>query len=230
MVGQRERSLPARPATTRRHPAPLRRQLVIEAARTVIARHGMAATRMREIAAAAGVSLGTLTYHFTGIDEVLAGVVEAEETNFFRPVMDQALAAPTGREGLRRLVDDLFNDDERTREHWLLWLDFWTLASHDAKYGRWQDRSYQGWRAAVARLVSRGRDDGSLSVSHVGLATSQFMVLVDGVAAQAYLTGRESTVVATPPNVLMWALTADLFKFPADALDAVRAALSEDPA
>ena len=56
---------------------------------------------MREVAAAAGVSLGTLTYHFTGIDEVLAGVIEAEETQFFHPIVVRALDADTGRAGLR---------------------------------------------------------------------------------------------------------------------------------
>lgn len=171
---------------------------------------------MREVAAAADVSLGTLTYHFTGIDELLAAVIQAEETEFFQPIVDHALAAETGRDGLRRLVSRLFVDSERTREHWLLWLDFWTLASHIPAYGRWQDRSYGAWRATIAELVDRGGRDGSLTVGDPHLATTHFMVLVDGVAAQAYLTGRESTVVTTPPDVLMWALTSHLFQLPTD--------------
>jgi AcrR family transcriptional regulator len=206
----------ARPTNIRR-PAIVRRRLVIEAARTVIARRGMAATRMRDVAAAAEVSLGTLTYHFAGIDELLGGVIEAEEVNFFQPLLERAGAAATGAAGLDVFIDGLFNDDERTREHWLLWLDYWTLASHDPKYGRWQDQSYAGWRAAIADLVERGRRDGSLVVADAELATTHFMVLVDGVAAQAYLTGRDSTVITTPAAALMRALAADLFRRTTDA-------------
>jgi AcrR family transcriptional regulator len=225
--GQEDRS---RPSSGRRHPALVRRRLIIDAARTVIARRGMAATRMREVASAAGVSLGTLTYHFTGIDELLAGVIRAEGNQFLQPIIDRALAADTGREGLRCLVEELFNDDERTREYWLLWLDFWTLASHDPRYGRWQVEAFGEWRTVIAELVARGRADGSLSVTDPALAVTEFMVLTDGVAAQAYLTGRDPTVVTTPPSALLWALVADVFRFRDGALESAAAGRSHQRA
>ncbi len=210
-----ERTTPR--ARVRRHPPAVRRRLIIEAAREVIARRGTAATRMREVAAAAEVSLGTVTYHFRSIDEVLAEVIQAEETDFFRPLVEQALAADTGREGLRRLVDGLLNDEPRTRQHWLLWLDFWTLASRDATYGRWQHEAYEASRDVIRELVARGHADGTLVVVEEGVAVSTVMALIDGVAAQAYLVGRRSTVVPVAPHVFMWSLVADLFEFPADA-------------
>lgn len=205
-----------RPPRTRRHPPALRRRLIIEAAREVIARRGTGATRMREVAAAADVSLGTLTYHFSSIDQLLAGVIQAEETDFFVPLCDRALATETGREGLHELVDGLLNDRPRTREHWLLWLDFWTLSSRDAKYGRWQHESYEAWRDVISELVVRGHEDGTLHVADEGVAVSKFMALIDGVAAQAYLVGRNSKVVPVAPNVFMWSLVADIFGFPPD--------------
>jgi AcrR family transcriptional regulator len=207
----------ARPEQGRRHSPLVRRRLVIEAAREVIARRGMAATRMRELAAAAGVSLGTLSYHFSGIDEVLAGVIEAEETDFLLPLVEHALAAETGREGLRRLVDGLLNDGQRTREHWLLWLDFWTLATRDATYGRWQHESFRAWRDVVAELVDRGRVDGSLTVANQESAVRQFMALLDGVAVQTCMVGRESDVASEAPNLSMWAMTAEIFAFTVEA-------------
>jgi AcrR family transcriptional regulator len=191
----------------------VRRRLIIEAAREVIARRGMAATRMRQVAAAAGVSLGTVSYHFSGIDELLAGVIEAEESDFFQPLVERALAADSGREALRGLVDGLLNEDQRTREHWLLWLDFWTLASHDPRFGRWHHRSYGKWREVIAEIVDRGQVDGSLCVADQALAVSQFLALMDGVAAQAYLTGRESPRDAEAPSSHMWALMAGLISF-----------------
>ncbi|NEK96128.1 TetR family transcriptional regulator [Modestobacter muralis] len=58
-----------RPA--RRHD-PERRQRIVEAAIGVIAEHGVAGTTHRLVAAAADVPLGSMTYHFTGLDDLLA--------------------------------------------------------------------------------------------------------------------------------------------------------------
>ena len=56
---------------TRRHD-PQRKDRIVDAAIGVIAEHGVAGTTHRRIAAAADVPLGSLTYHFTGLDDVLA--------------------------------------------------------------------------------------------------------------------------------------------------------------
>jgi DNA-binding transcriptional regulator YbjK len=55
----------------RRHD-PDRRTRIVEATVDVIAEHGVAGTTHRLIAAAADVPLGSLTYHFTGLDDLRA--------------------------------------------------------------------------------------------------------------------------------------------------------------
>jgi DNA-binding transcriptional regulator YbjK len=55
----------------RRHD-PDRHDRIVEAAIGVIAEHGVAGTTHRLIAAAADVPLGSLTYHFTGLDDLRA--------------------------------------------------------------------------------------------------------------------------------------------------------------
>jgi AcrR family transcriptional regulator len=198
----------------------MRRRLIVDAAREVIASQGLAATRMRDVAAAAEVSLGTLTYHFAGVNDLLASVIATEDAEFALPVFDRALSAPTGREGLRRLVDGLLNDEPRTRQHWVVWMDFWTLANRDQRYGRWQANTYNTWREVLTELVTRGDADGSLVVTNVELAVTQLMVLTDGVAAQAYLIGREPARAIESPGHLMWMLVAEMFAFPPDAVHA----------
>jgi DNA-binding transcriptional regulator YbjK len=55
----------------RRHD-PDRHDRIVDAAVDVIAEHGVAGTTHRLIAAAADVPLGSLTYHFTGLDDLRA--------------------------------------------------------------------------------------------------------------------------------------------------------------
>ncbi|MEU4238839.1 TetR family transcriptional regulator [Actinoplanes sp. NPDC026619] len=50
---------------------PDRKSRIVDAAIEVIAQHGVAETTSRRIAAAADVPLGSITYHFTGLEELL---------------------------------------------------------------------------------------------------------------------------------------------------------------
>jgi AcrR family transcriptional regulator len=169
-----------------RQPTEIRRRLVVTAARGVIARTGLFATTMREIAAAAGVSAGTLTYHFAGIDDLLRAVIDAEMTDFYQPITDKA-AAGTGAEALQQLIDGFFSDDERTTEHWRLWLDFWSLSAHDEKHAAWQREVYARWRADVRAAVRRGVLEGEFAIDDLDLAINDFAAMFDGLAVQAYL-------------------------------------------
>src|SRR5512142_3461659 len=96
----------ARQASERiRHPTEVRRALIVEAARSVIADRGLFATTMRDIAAASQVSLGTWTYHFRGIAEILAEVLDGEMDTLYAPVVAAAAAMPDGRAALHALID-----------------------------------------------------------------------------------------------------------------------------
>ena len=55
---------------------PERKSRIVDATIAVIAEHGVAGTTMRRIAAAADVPLGSLTYHFDGVDDLLARAFE----------------------------------------------------------------------------------------------------------------------------------------------------------
>src|SRR5262245_58826484 len=120
-----------------RQPTEIRRTMIIEAARQVIAERGLPATTMRSIDKVAGVSLGTVTYHFTGIAEILGAVVRDEMESFHASIVEKALAAEDASRAVRTIVDGFFSPDERTRQHWHVWLDYWALSAHDDGHARW---------------------------------------------------------------------------------------------
>lgn len=176
------------PSIRQRRPPEVRRAMIIAAARERIAAQGMHGTTIRDIAAAAGVAVGTVTYHFSGIAEVLAEVLKAEMTEFSAPVMQAAAAAPTGGEGLITLGDGLLADGDRAREHWALWLDFWTLAAHQADYADWQAQVYRDLHGLAAALFARGATDGSLpALPDAEQRAVEYIALMDGLVVQSYL-------------------------------------------
>jgi AcrR family transcriptional regulator len=174
-----------------RHPTEVRRHLIVKAARSVIAERGLFATSVRDIAAASDVSIGTVTYHFTGIAEILAEVLNGEMESFYAPVIATATAAADGRSALEEIVDGFIASTPRAREHWLLWLDFWALSAHDPGYASRQSEIYQRWHADVQAVFERGSADGSLRPDSAQDAIAEFMAIFDGNAAQAYLPGAD---------------------------------------
>jgi len=177
----------------RRQPPEVRRRMLLDAARAVIAERGLQATTVRDIAAAGNVAVGTVTYHFSGIEEVLAGVLESETESYSGPIWDRAARADTGLAGLTALIDGLIASDVRTHEHWKLWLDFWALAAHYPQYSSWQSRVYRDLHALVGGLLTRGHLDGSLTVDDAAAEAVELIALLDGLVVQAYLPGSRLT-------------------------------------
>lgn len=172
-----------------RQPTEVRRRLLVEAAREVIGERGLFAVTVRDIADAGGVSAGTVSYHFTGIEEILGEVLKDEMTSFYAPVLAAAAPCRGATEELRALVDGFFSEDPRAVQHWHLWFDFWSLSAHHREYAEWQRAVYRRWRDDVDRVLSRGQRAGEFVVDDLDRVVDEFMVVFDGLALKAYLPG-----------------------------------------
>jgi DNA-binding transcriptional regulator YbjK len=94
---------------TRRHD-PGRRDRLIDAALTVIAEHGVAGTSHREIARVADVPLGSMTYHFSSLDEILAEAF-TRHADSVANVFDERLGAAPDRAAAIEAVVQLVSAD-----------------------------------------------------------------------------------------------------------------------
>ena len=148
-----------------------------------------------------------MTYHFRGIAEILAEVLDGEMDALYTPLVAAAAAQPDGRSALHALIDGFLASSPRARQHWVLWLDFWALSAHDGEYASRQAAFYQRWQRDVAAIFRRGLADGTLlagapdkpgapdepgTLNEAGAldeAVAEFMAIFDGMAAQAYLPG-----------------------------------------
>ena len=144
---------------------------------------------MRDVARAADVALGTVTYHFDGIDEVLAGVLAEEMVAFSAPVTSAARdGGHRARRPRRRHRRPRRAPTTGPRQHWRLWLDFWALASHVPRYGEWQSEIYRDLHGADRRAArARGPQDGTLTVVDPARQAIEFVALLDGLVVQCYL-------------------------------------------
>lgn len=155
-----------------------RRRELADAAARLIARSGVAAATVRDVAAEAGWTTGALTHYFADKRELL------KET--FQHSLAQRHARPDDatdpEEHLRRSLERSLPTDDESRRHWLVTMALCAQAGDDAELLALQRDAYREHRRRVAQRVERagwatGRD--ALPVAE------QLIAVVDGVALQA---------------------------------------------
>ncbi|GAB3285055.1 TetR/AcrR family transcriptional regulator [Kineosporia babensis] len=130
---------------------PERRERIIAACLDVIAEEGVAGTSHRKVAAAAGVPLGSMTYHFDGMDELLREAFTRfahDVADRFEVLMQQAPDLDAARKAAVELITSATLQDQREL---VLTQELYTLAARQPAFrtitNAWMARS----RAALER-------------------------------------------------------------------------------
>ena len=123
---------------------PQRRDRIIDACLDVVAEVGVAGASHRKIAEAADVPLGSMTYHFSGMQELLHEAFSRFATSMsdrFAARMAQADDLASAQEGVAETIRDVFGD----QRDMVLTHELYTLAARDASFrdltNAWMGRS-----------------------------------------------------------------------------------------
>ncbi len=157
-----------------------RREELAAAAARVIARSGIGAASMREVAAEAGWTTGTLVHYFRNKQELLRFTLEAslERRRALRP--NREALGPD--EALRETLLGALPLDVMGRAHWLVTIAFCAQAGNDDELALIQRDAYRDFRQNVGELVvSSGRADATAAE----IEAERLIAIVDGVALQA---------------------------------------------
>jgi DNA-binding transcriptional regulator YbjK len=121
------------PARARRHD-PGRRDRIIDACLEVIAEHGVAGTSHRRVAAAADVPLGSMTYHFSGMDELLREAFTRFAGDSASRVEARTARAATLEEALAGFEANIDEDVFGTQGELVITLELYTLAARRPEF------------------------------------------------------------------------------------------------
>jgi AcrR family transcriptional regulator len=157
-----------------------RRAEITDAASRLIARAGIEAATMREVAAEAGWTTGAVMHYFADKRELLLFT--------FRSSLAQRHAAREARdprrpkEALLSSLEGALPLDDARRRHWMVTVAFCAQAAGDEELSRAQRDAYRDFRDGLAELLRRGagrrRDDA--------VARAERLIAVaDGIAVQA---------------------------------------------
>ena len=164
-----------------------RRAAIVDAARTVMLRKGMATTTVRDVAAEMGTSSGLIHHYFPSMDEVLAAA------------FDQAASEDleSTKAALRRCEDPpeelaaFFAGYGRADQDWAfqLWLDAWAEASRRPAVQATSRRLNVAWQHLLASIIRRGCSSRHFRTDDADAAAWRILSLLDGLSLQAVAHG-----------------------------------------
>lgn len=130
--------------------AELRRAQIIEAAMAVIARRGVAETRLVDVADQAGVSVGMLQHYFRSRENLVRETFLAAHADSLAKLRSLAAAEP---DPFRRLVGFV---EWVVTGRWSLWVEIWAASSRDEVLRGAIAKIYKEWALPFREAIGEG--------------------------------------------------------------------------
>src|SRR4051812_18854032 len=173
---------------------PERLEQILDAACRAILDRGFPATRIADIAAAAGVSTGTVHYYFATRDEVLVAALTRASERLFARIEEPGDAPATER--LARLLAVSVPYPGPARDEYVLWLELWLRVLHQPELLPRCEAFSAQWRGYFHDVVRRGVEAGEFAPAAApGEVAERLVAFVAGVGFETALGYRW-----TPPE------------------------------
>ncbi|WP_406335213.1 TetR/AcrR family transcriptional regulator [Streptomyces sp. NBC_00203] len=142
----------------------VRRRQIVEAVWALIARRGLDAVTMRDLAAEAGYSNGALAPYFRNKDEILQAAFQYafESTN---TRAEQAIGDASGLTALRRLCLEIMPLDEVRLLEARVVIAFWDRALHDERMADVHEQAMSLWREQMRTYLRQAREAGEVTAT-----------------------------------------------------------------
>ena len=158
-------------------------QRILEAARVLVAEHGIAQTHVGAIAEEAGLSRGLVRYYFGSKDGLLADVLAADGTE--REAVLRRRLEPAGT--LDEVVAALGAGLSQDRAGQLVSMEFGSLALRNAEISRQRAELSVRYRALLAELLAEKAAAGviALAAEEAEPVAAALIAVGQGLAAEA---------------------------------------------
>jgi TetR/AcrR family transcriptional regulator, transcriptional repressor of bet genes len=150
-----------------------RRRTIAEAALRVLGREGHAGLTARKVAAESGMALGHISYHFNGMDEVLAEAYRLLSARLRTASDDGDAKTPLAR--LQAFLNAGFTDDFLTPSHIRTRIDLWSAAAAHPAVAETELALYSHYRAQLETLLAP-----LLQANRIPALTDTIMATLDG--------------------------------------------------
>ncbi len=170
----------------------VRRQQLLDAGLSVVARRGLSGITVNDIADEAGCSYGVIAFHFKTKERLLLAVLDLLASNYEKIWLDaMASAAASPAERLRLLIDVDFDPRVAKTKHLAVWMAFWAEAPRVPAYKkRCSELKYRSLDTMVT-LVTELAAERAVTVDAMAIARGLYAI-TDGCWIFSHVTGENS--------------------------------------
>lgn len=168
----------------------MRREAIVSSAQELILRNGYGYTTLDQVAERAGVSKGLISYYFPTKDALFLAVLEKILARLTEDLERCYRADVSARERLRLNFQNLFGSEKRTRQYYLVLVDFLAQASRDSAVRDYTDVIYETVLKFVEWTIIDGIRAGEFRPVGSGHMASLFVATMEGLVFQ-WLYNRE---------------------------------------
>jgi AcrR family transcriptional regulator len=162
-----------------------RKRTILDAAISVIARHGVRGLRVEEVAERAGVAVSLLYYHFDNRSGLIRATLRHANERASQTIQDLDVGRRTGAELVVTMLLAELEDPVQARELSLLWSEVMSAAFFDPSLREQLAEASERWSALVADAVWRGQEDGSIAALGAPDDVAALLTTsVDGISAR----------------------------------------------
>jgi len=170
-----------------------RRTVIAEAVGRLVVAGGLEAVSMRQVAAAAGISLGQVQHYFATKDELLRYALGAASGRTYDRYIERATHASVSEEDVepRQLVHTMLverlpldDDDDGARVDAHIGFAFLARAMSEPELAKALRKRHESDEYALAELLRRGQREGSVRLDLDPMrAARTLLAVVDGLTA-----------------------------------------------
>jgi AcrR family transcriptional regulator len=134
-----------------------RKRAILEATLRLVADQGAAAVRLRDVARAAGVSVGSLQYYFDSRDQLIRAAFDQHARDVVDLVARAGDASAPAPARLGAVIEAAVLRPD-LRQSAALWMEFVTAGLHDDQLRALLAEAYEAWRDLLAEVVRAGTE------------------------------------------------------------------------
>ena len=172
----------------------VRRRQFIEAAMTCIARAGIAATTVHDVAAEAGLSSGSVNLHFGSKDRLLEATLE-HLSDDYQTAWEQALseAGDAAADQLTAMINVDWHPSVCERRKLAVWFAFWGEAQARGAYRRLCNRRDRAYTQALETVCRRLADEAGITTVDAATVALTLSALSEGLWLDVLVNPRDIT-------------------------------------
>ena len=136
-----------------------RKRAILEATLLLVADQGAAAVRLRDVARAAGVSVGSLQYYFDSREQIIREALDQHARDVVDLVARAGDVSAPAQARLAAVIEAAVLRPD-LRQSAALWMEFVTAGLHDDQLRELLAEAYEAWRELLAVVVRAGTETG----------------------------------------------------------------------